>query len=128
MIAQQGPDYAVLVISGSPVLGNLSLSNGADFVRIPAAVPNPAQCTADQHRVISLREALLLQAIRTFRPDALIVDRPIGHEAPNGASFNNWLAASGSPVVTIDEAISWLTATGTAGSLDDAHGAVAVNL
>jgi predicted glycosyltransferase len=78
--------------------------------------------------VVSLRQAQLLQTIRTFRPDALIVDGLTGHEAPNAASFNNWLPASGSLVVTIDDAISRLTTTGTAGSLDDAHGAVAVNL
>lgn len=110
------------------MLGNLNLCNGADFVRIPAAVPNPARGTADQHRVVSLREALLLQTIRTFHPNALIVDGPTGHEPPDVASFSNWLPASGSPVVTLDDAISRLTTTGPAGSLDDAHSAVAVNL
>lgn len=127
-IAQWGPRYAVLVISGSPGLGNLNLCNGADFVRIPAAVTHQAQCITDPHRVVSLRETLLLQTVRTFRPDAIIVDGLTGNEAPNVASFRDCIPTSGSLVITIDNVISQLVTTGTAGSLDDAHSAVAVNL
>jgi predicted glycosyltransferase len=76
------------------VLGNLNLCNGADFVRVPAAATHQAQCTVDPHRVVSLREALLLQTVRTFRPDALIIEGLTGHEAPNVASFRNWLPAA----------------------------------
>jgi predicted glycosyltransferase len=82
----------------------------------------------DPHRVVSLREALLLQTVRTFRPDALIIEGLTGHKAPNVASFRNWLPASGSLVIDIDDVIFLLTTTGTAGSLDDSRSAVAVNL
>jgi len=77
--------------------------------------------------VVSLREALLFQTIRTFCPDAFIVNGLKGNEACDVASFRNWLAASGSLLITIDDIISWLTTTGTAGSLDDAHSDVAAN-
>ncbi len=74
-------DVSVLILSGSPVAGSFDFGKRVDFVRIPGVrklssgeyeCPN-LDLSIDE--VTRLREAIILQAARTFGPDLFIVDK-----------------------------------------------------
>lgn len=74
-------DTSVLILSGSPVAGSFDFGKRVDFVRIPGVrklsngeyeCPN-LDLSIDE--VTRLREAIILQTARSFRPDLLIVDK-----------------------------------------------------
>jgi predicted glycosyltransferase len=74
-------DTSVLILSGSPVAGSFDFGKRVDFVRIPGVrklsngeyeCPNLDLSIDEATR---LREAIILQTARSFRPDLLIVDK-----------------------------------------------------
>ncbi|KAA2238231.1 glycosyltransferase family protein [Salinarimonas soli] len=74
-------DTSVLILSGSPVAGSFDFGKRVDFVRIPGVrklsngeyeCPNLDLSIDEATR---LREAIILQTARSFRPDLFIVDK-----------------------------------------------------
>jgi predicted glycosyltransferase len=75
------PDISVVILSGSPVIGNFEFGDGIDYVRVPGVVKLPNGDYTSQNlnvgldEAVCLREAIIRQTAETFRPDLLIVDK-----------------------------------------------------
>jgi predicted glycosyltransferase len=75
------PDASVVILSGSPVIGNFEFGSGVDYVRVPGVTKLPdgnytsLNLNLSLDDAVGLREALILQTAETFRPDLLIVDK-----------------------------------------------------
>jgi predicted glycosyltransferase len=75
------PDASVVIISGSPIIGSFEFGDGVDYVRVPGVVklPNGDYTTLSLNlpldEAVKMREALILQTVRTLRPDLVIVDK-----------------------------------------------------
>lgn len=80
-IVEECPDTSVVIISGSPVIGNFEFGSGVDYIRIPGVTKLPdgdyrsLNLNVDLDEAVGLREALILQAVKSFRPDVFIVDK-----------------------------------------------------
>jgi predicted glycosyltransferase len=85
-LAASEPEAALLLITGSPALGALGrLPNQADVVKIPTVARTGAPESRPPHlrlpvsEVTALRQRLVREAVRTFRPDVFLVDNfPLG--------------------------------------------------
>src|SRR5690606_35582486 len=75
------PGVSVVIISGSPVIGNFEFGSGVDYVRVPGVVKQPdgdyrsLNLHVHLEDAIGLRSAIIEQTARTFRPDLVIVDK-----------------------------------------------------
>lgn len=80
-IVQDRPDTSVVIISGSPVIGNFEFDSGVDYIRIPGVTKLPdgdyrsLNLNVELDEAVGLRQALILQAAKAFRPDVFIVDK-----------------------------------------------------
>jgi predicted glycosyltransferase len=80
-LVQERPGLSVVIISGSPVIGNFEFGSGVDYVRIPGVTKLPdgdyrsVNLNVAVDEAVSLREALILQTAETFKPDIFIVDK-----------------------------------------------------
>jgi predicted glycosyltransferase len=80
-LVQKNPSASVVIISGSPIIGSFEFGDGVDYVRVPGVVklPNGDYTTLSLNlpldEAVEMREALILQTTRTFRPDLVIVDK-----------------------------------------------------
>src|SRR3954462_14837358 len=80
-LVEEWPDVSVVILSGSPVIGNFEFGSGVDYVRVPGVTKLPDGNYTSQNlnvsldQAVALREALILQTAQTFRPDLLIVDK-----------------------------------------------------
>ena len=80
-IVEEWPEASVIIISGSPVIGNFDFGSGVDYIRIPGVTKLPdgdyrslnLNVTLDE--AVGLRQAIILRAAETFRPDVMIVDK-----------------------------------------------------
>jgi predicted glycosyltransferase len=72
---------SVVILSGSPVIGSFEFGSGVDYVRVPGVTKLPdgdyrsLNLNVSIDEAVGLREAIILQTARTFRPDLLIVDK-----------------------------------------------------
>ena len=79
--SQDRPDASVVIISGSPVIGNFEFGSGVDYIRIPGVTKLPdgdyrsLNLNVSLDEAVGLRQALILQAAKAFRPDVFIVDK-----------------------------------------------------
>lgn len=75
------PDTSVVIISGSPVIGNFEFGSGVDYVRVPGVTKLPngdytsLNLNVSLDEAVGLREALIRQTADTFAPDVMIVDK-----------------------------------------------------
>jgi predicted glycosyltransferase len=75
------PDASVVIISGSPVIGNFEFGSGVDYIRIPGVTKLPdgdyrsLNLNVDLDEAVGLRQALILQTAQAFKPDVFIVDK-----------------------------------------------------
>jgi predicted glycosyltransferase len=75
------PDASVVIISGSPVIGNFEFGSGVDYIRIPGVTKLPdgdyrsLNLNVELDEAVGLRQALILQAAKAFQPDVFIVDK-----------------------------------------------------
>ncbi|WP_370644864.1 glycosyltransferase family protein [Microvirga sp. ACRRW] len=75
------PDASVVIISGSPVIGNFEFGSGVDYIRIPGVTKLPdgdyrtLNLNVDLDEAVGLRQALILQTAKAFQPDVFIVDK-----------------------------------------------------
>jgi predicted glycosyltransferase len=80
-IVQEWPDASVVIISGSPVIGNFEFGSGVDYIRIPGVTKLPdgdyrsLNLNMPLDGAVDLRQDLILQAVKSFRPDVFIVDK-----------------------------------------------------
>lgn len=80
-IVGESPDASVVIISGSPVIGNFEFGSGVDYIRIPGVTKLPdgdyrsLNLNVELDEAVGLREALILQTAKAFRPDVFIVDK-----------------------------------------------------
>lgn len=75
------PVVSVLIISGSPVIGNYEFGPGVDYVRIPGVVKQPdgdyrsLNLNMDLDEAVALRAAIIARTVEAFRPGLFIVDK-----------------------------------------------------
>lgn len=75
------PAVSVLIVSGSPVIGNYEFGPGVDYVRIPGVVKQPdgdyrsLNLNVDLDEAVALRAAIIAQTAEAFRPGLFIVDK-----------------------------------------------------
>ncbi len=80
-IVEDRPDTSVVIISGSPVIGNFEFGSGVDYIRIPGVTKLPdgdyrsLNLNVNLDEAVGLRQALILQAAKAFKPDVFIVDK-----------------------------------------------------
>lgn len=80
-LAEERPGASILIISGSPVIGNFEFDNGVDYIRIPGVTKLPEgdyrslNLNLSLDEAVGLRQSIILQAAATFRPDVFIVDK-----------------------------------------------------
>jgi len=80
-LVAERPGVSVVIISGSPVIGNFEFGSGVDYVRVPGVtkLPDGDYRTLNLNLSIDeatrLRESIILQMAETFRPDFFIVDK-----------------------------------------------------
>ncbi|QFU15951.1 glycosyltransferase family protein [Microvirga thermotolerans] len=80
-IAGERNDCSIIIISGSPVIGNFEFGSGVDYVRIPGVTKLPdgdyrsLNLNLSLDEAVGLRQDLILQAAQSFRPDVFIVDK-----------------------------------------------------
>lgn len=99
------PGLSVLILSGSPVIGNFDFGGGVDYVRVPGVTKQPdgdyrsLNLSVSIDEAVGLRQDLILQAARTFRPDCFIVDKePTGFRGEAIPALEH-LAQSGCRIV-----------------------------
>jgi predicted glycosyltransferase len=76
---------SVLILTGSTVSSAFRMSFGIDLVKLPSAVKvasrvyEPSRMSVDFENLKNLRTSLILSAVKSFDPDAFIVDKaPLG--------------------------------------------------
>jgi predicted glycosyltransferase len=80
-LVDEHPGLSVVILSGSPVIGSFEFGSGVDYVRIPGVTKLPdgdyrsLNLNVSIDEATGLREAIILQTAKTFRPDLLIVDK-----------------------------------------------------
>jgi predicted glycosyltransferase len=80
-LVRDDPGTSVLIISGSPVIGNFEFGSGVDYVRVPGVTKLPdgdyrsLNLSIPLDQAVSLRSALILQTAASFRPDIFLVDK-----------------------------------------------------
>jgi len=80
-IVQHDPSVSILIISGSPVIGNFDFGNGIDYVRVPGVVKLPdgdytsLNLNIGIEEAVRIREELILSTAHSFQPDLFIVDK-----------------------------------------------------
>jgi len=80
-LVSERPGVSVLIISGSPVIGNFEFGSGVDYVRIPGVTKLPDGDYRSLNLNVSiddateLRETIILQTAESFRPDLFIDDK-----------------------------------------------------
>ncbi|MBF9232005.1 glycosyltransferase family protein [Microvirga alba] len=80
-IVEDGSNASIVIISGSPVIGNFEFGSGVDYIRIPGVTKLPdgdyrsLNLNVDLEEAVGLRQDLILQAVKSFRPDVFIVDK-----------------------------------------------------
>ena len=80
-LVEEWPGASVLILSGSPVIGSFEFGKGVDYIRVPGVTKLPdgnytsLNLNVSLEEAVRLREAIILEAAETFRPDLLIVDK-----------------------------------------------------
>ncbi|HKH35483.1 MAG TPA: hypothetical protein VKA80_15200, partial [Beijerinckiaceae bacterium] len=80
-LVQERPVVSVLIISGSPVIGNFEFGSGVDYIRVPGVTKQPdgdyrsLNLSVSIDEAVGLRESIILKTAETFRPDVFIVDK-----------------------------------------------------
>jgi predicted glycosyltransferase len=80
-IVEREPETSVVIISGSPVIGNFEFGSGVDYIRIPGVTKLPdgdyrcLNLNVSLDEAVRLRQSLILQAAKSFQPDVFIVDK-----------------------------------------------------
>ena len=80
-LVQHNPNVSVLILSGSPIIGNFDFRDRVDFVRLPGVVKLQngeyvaLKLPMDIEETVALRAAIILHTAAAFDPDMFIVDK-----------------------------------------------------
>jgi predicted glycosyltransferase len=80
-LVHERPGVSVIILSGSPVIGNFEFDSGVDYVRTPGVTKLPdgsyrsLNLNISIDEAVALREGIILKTAQTFGPDLLIVDK-----------------------------------------------------
>lgn len=80
-LASRDRSVSVVIVSGSPMIGNFEFGDGIDYVRVPGVVklPDGDYTTQNLHidldEAMGLRSAIIRQTAESFRPDLFLVDK-----------------------------------------------------
>ena len=84
-LVEQFPNLSVLILSGSPIIGNFDFPARVDFVRIPGVIKlrngeyTSHSLDMDVEKTLELRSAIIHHAASIFDPHIFIVDKePLG--------------------------------------------------
>ena len=84
-LVEQFPNLSVLILSGSPIIGNFDFPARVDFVRIPGVIKlrngeyTSHSLDMDVEKTLELRSAIIRHAASIFDPHIFIVDKePLG--------------------------------------------------
>lgn len=75
------PGTSILIISGSPVIGNFEFGPGVDYVRVPGVTKQAdgdytsLNLSIDIDEATALRAAIIRETAASFQPDLFIVDK-----------------------------------------------------
>jgi len=80
-LVRHDPNVSVLILSGSPIIGNFEFRDRVDFVRLPGVVKLkngeyvPLKLPMAIEETVALRAAIILHTAEAFDPDVFIVDK-----------------------------------------------------
>ena len=80
-LIKERPDLSILIVSGSPIIGNFDFGDGIDYVRIPGVTKLPSgeystlNLNLEIDEATALRASIIRQTAETFDPDIFIVDK-----------------------------------------------------
>lgn len=75
------PDISVLILSGSPIIGNFEFRERVDFVRLPGVIKlqngeyTPLKLAMDIEETVALRASIILHTAAAYDPTVFIVDK-----------------------------------------------------
>lgn len=80
-LVQHDPGVSVLILSGSPIIGNFEFRERVDFVRIPGVIKlqngdyTPLKLPMDIEETVDLRANIIRHTALSYEPDVFIVDK-----------------------------------------------------
>ncbi|MEN3930004.1 glycosyltransferase [Microvirga sp. W0021] len=80
-LVQRWPDSSILIISGSPIIGNFEFMQGVDYIRIPGVTKltngnyRSLHLNTSLEDAVQLRQSLILETVQSFEPDIMIIDK-----------------------------------------------------
>ena len=80
-LVQHDPGLSVLILSGSPIIGNFDFRDRVDFVRIPGVIKlqngeyTPLKLPMDIEETVALRANIIRHTALSYEPDVFIVDK-----------------------------------------------------
>jgi predicted glycosyltransferase len=84
-LVDQNPDMSVIILSGSPIIGNFDFRRRVDFVRVPGVIKlrngdyTSYSLDLDIEQTVALRASIIKHTADIFDPDIFIVDKePLG--------------------------------------------------
>lgn len=80
-LVENDPGMSVLILSGSPIIGNFEFRERVDFVRIPGVIKlqngdyKPLKLPMDIEETVALRANIIRHTALSYEPDVFIVDK-----------------------------------------------------
>lgn len=80
-LVQHDPGVSVLILSGSPIIGNFEFRERVDFVRIPGVIKlqnreyKPLKLPMDIEETVALRANIIRHTALSYEPDVFLVDK-----------------------------------------------------
>ena len=104
-LVAQNPNMSVLILSGSPIIGNFDFRRRVDFVRIPGVIKlrngeyTSLSLALDIEHTQAMRASIIRNTADIFDPDIFIVDKePLGLRGEVGETLE-MLKQRGTPLV-----------------------------
>ncbi len=104
-LANDDPEVSVLILSGSPIIGNFDFRRRVDFIRVPGVIKlrngeyTSLSLGLDVEQTLAVRASIIRHTADIFDPDIFIVDKePLGLRGEVGETLR-LLAERGTPLV-----------------------------
>ena len=104
-LVDNNPEMSVIILSGSPIIGNFDFRRQVDFVRVPGVIKlrngdyTSQSLTLDVEETLAMRASIIRHTADVFAPDVFIVDKePLGLRGEVGDTLE-MLHARGTPLV-----------------------------
>lgn len=104
-LVDSDPGASVIILSGSPIIGNFDFRRRVDFIRVPGVIKlrngsyTSRSLTLDVEDTLAMRASIIRHAAEVFAPDLFIVDKePLGLRGEVGETLEA-LHRRGTPLV-----------------------------